>query len=327
MIQNDTALSDRSPEFHSPRRRLPQVLMTLALGGAVMAGVAWLVGAISGLHGGLPWLTGVEPQPATEAFAPDLDHSFARGRMVYEARCARCHGHDGHGDGPDAAMIRPPLRDLASASWRSAAVRENVRRVVVDGLPDKGMPGAAGVLSPHDQEAVIDHVLALETTALMARAGFASETGRTAPAVLLRDPTGSTSALERFRGSVVLLAFWGTTCIPCLKELPELERLMDRFQAAGLAVVPVCLDETDPAKARDVAASRAGHLPVYVADGTARESYNVHHLPHAVLVDREGRLLAHASGGWRWEGKEVEEFLCACLGVPFPLRPEHVTGN
>jgi mono/diheme cytochrome c family protein len=44
--------------------------------------------------------------PARAVEAPD------RAAALYAAHCAACHGPQGHGDGPDAALFRPRPRDL-----------------------------------------------------------------------------------------------------------------------------------------------------------------------------------------------------------------------
>ena len=66
-------------------------------------------------------------------------------------------------------------------------------------------------------------------------------------------PTGEPPSLDQHRGKLVLVAFWGASCGPCLNELPNLERLADRFRDAGLIVLPVCVDPADAAEATTVA--------------------------------------------------------------------------
>jgi mono/diheme cytochrome c family protein len=64
----------------------------------------------------------------------------ARGRMLYQFRCAACHGADGRGDGPAAAALKPPPKDLTtSAFWA-----ERTPAVVADGIR-QGRPGTAMV--------------------------------------------------------------------------------------------------------------------------------------------------------------------------------------
>ncbi len=60
--------------------------------------------------------------------APDL----ARGRVLFESQCARCHGIDGSG-GMGANLRRPRLRRAPDDSALVA--------VIQDGIPERGMPG------------------------------------------------------------------------------------------------------------------------------------------------------------------------------------------
>ena len=42
----------------------------------------------------------------------------ARGKSVYDAHCAECHGSDGKGGGPGAAYLTPRPRDFSSAKYK-----------------------------------------------------------------------------------------------------------------------------------------------------------------------------------------------------------------
>jgi len=208
-----------------------------------------------------------------------------------------------------ASLAGAVILDGAIEAWRGGWLSRTG-----PGVPP---PGALAVA--RDDQSPADSRL----VALMTRVGFSPLSRQLAPALALRDALGAATSLEPFRGKVVLVAFWGTTCIPCMEELPELERLADRFRRTDLVVLPVCVDEADPRKAHEIAASRVSHLPVYIdAGGTARQRYNVFGLPHAVLVDREGRVLARSLGAKRWMRTDVEELLCGVLGDPFPIGPD-----
>jgi mono/diheme cytochrome c family protein len=301
-------------------------LLALAVIGIALVGLVWLGGSLARSQNTSPWIAGLLPGVRAKPVATNDESPSERGRRVYQSHCASCHGPEGHGDGPGAAALKTPLRDLASASWRSSARRDHVRRIVADGVPDKGMPGA-GALAALDQEAVVDHVLGLRLVYLLLHSGFTSATGAAAPPFSYQDAEGSIGSLAQHKGEVVLVAWWCTSCYQG-HELEEVQRLSDRFEGTGLVVLPVCLDERDPAKVAEFAAKRVDHLPVYTAlETSTRRNYNVMKTPQAALIDRDGRFVARSFTIANLGGKELEEFLCACLGARYPLEPEDDTGE
>ncbi len=251
------------------------------------------------------------------------DQPLAVGQRVYQARCVRCHGQEGHGDGPEMAKAQVRPRDLASASWHSKADRDAVRRVILNGTPDKSMPGWGGAIAAHELDSVVDYVFFLKISDLLVHAGIAPSLGQSAPPLVFRDVGGNIGTLDQLRGKVVLVAFWGTNCVPCIAELPSLESLVDRYKKTDLVVLPVCLDERNAQTARDVAARHAPNLLVYVdPSGAVPKLFDLQHLPQAVLFDREGRMLGRSYGARRWVTKQFEELMAACLGSQVSLTSE-----
>jgi mono/diheme cytochrome c family protein/peroxiredoxin len=282
----------------------------------VFGAAGWTLRALGSRR---PTETGAAPAPpAAPAERP------THGRLVFQVHCARCHGPEGHGDGPDASALRPPPRDLTGAHWGTPATVESVRRTVRDGIPGTMMPALGAALSPGELDAVVAHVLAIAPddakqplTPLLGAAGFTPAPALTAaPPLVATDREGKAVTLDRFRGEPVLIVFWGTSCAACVKELPELERLAARYRDRGLRVLPVCADEVDPAAVREVAAERAPGLPAYSdPTGTAKLAYDVQALPSAAIVDRDGRLLGRSQGSMRWSAPETHALLDAVVAA------------
>ena len=61
--------------------------------------------------------SGVTGSSANSA-APTNDDPHASARALFSAQCASCHGGEGHGDGPMAAMFRPA--DLSASALQSS---------------------------------------------------------------------------------------------------------------------------------------------------------------------------------------------------------------
>jgi mono/diheme cytochrome c family protein/thiol-disulfide isomerase/thioredoxin len=246
------------------------------------------------------------------------------GRLAYQVHCVRCHGAEGHGDGSDAERLNPPPRDFAAGQWRLAPTDENLRQVIVAGIPGTAMPGWGDSLSRHELEGLIAHVQALARPPSSAppgtgleRAGFvAAARPGVAPELVVRDLDGNPATLADHRGRPVLVVFWGTTCSHCLSELPAVFAVADRRRERGLSldVLPVCVDETDPVVVRDVAGPRLANRPLYLdPNGTARLYYDVQALPTFVLIDADGRLVARAEGARDWSESGSELALDAVI--------------
>lgn len=48
--------------------------------------------------------------------------------------------------------------------------------------------------------------------------------------------------LHRVNDTVYLVNFWATWCVPCVKELPSIEKLADKYKNTNLKVLLVSLD-------------------------------------------------------------------------------------
>ncbi len=130
----------------------------------------------------------------------------------------------------------------------------------------------------------------------------ADDRRRAAAAFTLQDIQGRMWDSKTLRGKVVLVNFWSTSCPPCREEMPDLERLYQRFQAQGLVVLAISGD-----KATDLGvyvAEQKISFPLLVdPDDKVKEQYRVVGIPKTFLYDREGRLAGQtldrpSASGW-----------------------------
>lgn len=81
----------------------------------------------------------------------------ARGRGLFSQNCQPCHGEDGGGKGPAAAMLEDqwgepcPPADLRQAHLKSGAELRDIYRVLATGLDGTPMPSFAEALSMEDR--------------------------------------------------------------------------------------------------------------------------------------------------------------------------------
>jgi peroxiredoxin len=137
-------------------------------------------------------------------------------------------------------------------------------------------------------------------------------TPRPAPAFTLKDLSGKTVSLSDYKGKVVLLDFWATFCGPCLKAMPKLQKLNDRYAARGFAVVGIATDEEGAKIVAPSVAKTKVTYPILLTDESAWKRYDVKTLPAMFLIDQKGQIVKQFGG--TTEVKVVEQELLKLLG-------------
>jgi len=119
--------------------------------------------------------------------------------------------------------------------------------------------------------------------------------GAVAPDFTQNTPEGEPLSLSDLRGKVVLVDFWASWCGPCRRENPNVVRLYHQYKDNGFDVLGVSLDKS---KAPWLKAIKKDELPWNnVSDlkgwsNKAAQLYSVSSIPHTILLDREGRIIA-----------------------------------
>jgi len=121
-------------------------------------------------------------------------------------------------------------------------------------------------------------------------AAHAVSSQEAAPDFTLKSLQGENLRLDEYKGQVVLINFWATWCGPCRQELPLLDRLHQRYQDAGFAVLGINVEGVEKADEAQAMVSKAGvTFPVLVDEGQQiSELYALEAMPTSVVVDRDG---------------------------------------
>jgi peroxiredoxin len=150
-------------------------------------------------------------------------------------------------------------------------------------------------------------------------------TGQPAPPFRLPDTDGREVALDQFRGRVVLINFWFSTCLPCREETPDLIALYRLHKDRGLVVLGV---NTDRLMMPDAGAEPMRRFlktyeipyPVLLADHATYRAYgNSPVQPISFLIDRQGKV-AQVFWGAR-PGAVFDRAVRPLLAAPAAARP------
>jgi mono/diheme cytochrome c family protein len=83
-----------------------------------------------------------------------------QGRDIYRIHCQECHGTEGRGDGPRAAMLAPRPGNLVSAATSTKTDKE-LLSILAQGVPRTPMRGWSDQLSEDERRNVLAYVRSL----------------------------------------------------------------------------------------------------------------------------------------------------------------------
>lgn len=107
---------------------------------------------------------------------------------------------------------------------------------------------------------------------------------------------GTIDALDRYRGSVVVMNLWATWCPPCREEMPDLQRFYSEYKSKGVVVLGVDQGESAQA-ARAFVRAHGVTFPILLdADQQYGGSYASIGLPTTIVVDRRGHIVRGIDG-------------------------------
>src|SRR5207302_6829804 len=120
----------------------------------------------------------------------------------------------------------------------------------------------------------------------------AGEIGSRLPDFSVTDLEGHPVSSSELRGKVVLVDFWATWCQPCKKEMPDYQKLVDKYGSRGFAVVGLKFDTMRDVEDPIRFAKKLGvRYPLAIATDDVKQKFGgIEGLPTTLLYDRQGIL-------------------------------------
>lgn len=131
--------------------------------------------------------------------------------------------------------------------------------------------------------------------------------GSRAPEFSVTDIHGKTHSLSDYRGSVVLIDFWGIWCTPCVAEVPKLVAVYKKLHGNGFEIIGVHLGRD--VNARKFIKDRGMNWTHVLEekDGALNSLFRVDRWPTYYLIGRDGVILANELRPGEQLIKEVEK--------------------
>ena len=111
--------------------------------------------------------------------------------------------------------------------------------------------------------------------------------------------------LKSFEGKALLVNFWATWCTPCVREMPDLNKLADEFGGDNFEVVAIASGQ-QVGKNPDVFLKEKGldALSLYQDPHASLMSlFDTQTLPTTLIVDKQGRIRGGVRGAIDWNSQ------------------------
>ncbi len=107
-------------------------------------------------------------------------------------------------------------------------------------------------------------------------------------------------SLSDFEGQLILIDFWASWCVPCLKEFPSLKEAYNTYHKDGFEIVGISEDESKQALSKAIDKFELQWINLWDKSGTNADPYliyNVNGIPDNVLINKEGIIIARGLRG------------------------------
>lgn len=149
-------------------------------------------------------------------------------------------------------------------------------------------------------------LLAILMVLFTAGSSPAVQVAKPAPAFSLNDIDGNRLSLDQFKGRVVILNFWSTTCGPCVAEIPSLNNLYNDLKGNGLSVLGISLDRSSkPVRELGNKLHIAYPLLMDSQQEVYFDSYSLFGQPVSIVIDRTGMVHDKLIGQVDWSSTQI----------------------
>lgn len=119
--------------------------------------------------------------------------------------------------------------------------------------------------------------------------------GVSAPVFAMNNTEGKSVSLSDYKGKYVLIDFWASWCGPCRSENPNVVAAYEKYHEKGFEILGVSLDTKDDKWKAAIEKDKLTWEHVSDLKGWSNEAaamYAVMAIPHSVLIDKNGVIIA-----------------------------------
>jgi thiol-disulfide isomerase/thioredoxin len=126
-------------------------------------------------------------------------------------------------------------------------------------------------------------------------------------ALKLRSLDGKPFDADRLKGNILVLDFWATWCVPCILEIPELNRLQQKYASKGVKVVGVTMASGEAAAVKSVVERLRIRYTILIGDDDQSYELNIMGYPTTYIVTKDWKIYRRYVGAGPIKNRQLEE--------------------
>ncbi len=124
---------------------------------------------------------------------------------------------------------------------------------------------------------------------------------------------GKSFNLKDFAGDFLIVVFWSKTCIPCLRELDDLNMFVKKTSNTGIKLIMVSAENewvTDTEQQSFLRKYKAENLDYYVdRKSKLAADFGIFTSPHVVLINSQSMEIGRIRGSVDWDDDDVISYI------------------
>ncbi len=128
----------------------------------------------------------------------------------------------------------------------------------------------------------------------------------------LEDLSGKKYKLSDFKGKIVFINFWATWCVPCIEEMPGMQKLYNKMQGKDFVMLVINSGESKEAVQAFMDKNKFS-FPVLLDPDNAvsKKQYHIDAWPTTLIIDKQGRLIGKVKKKSIWNSTESFDLFTA----------------
>ena len=132
--------------------------------------------------------------------------------------------------------------------------------------------------------------------------------------------TGDILDVETVRDKTLFITFWHPACVPCLAQLPSINRLYNMLEGSDIEFIIVATD--NKGELPEIIEKEGLDFPVYTMLSDRPEVFYTPDTPANYIVDPDGNIVFKQIGGAKWDDEIILDFLLDLSGDVLSVEDE-----